>query len=127
MKNADEDREGRGARGSGFGAQARRAVIWALILPIRAYRKILSPALPRRCRYEPTCAAYAMAAVRRYGVVRGLTLAGWRLLRCNPLSDGGFDPVEAQGLFRRRAHGADGIEGRSSGSEVEHHLSETGT
>ena len=48
---------------------------------------------PRVCRYEPTCSHYAEQAVRRHGVVRGLGMAGWRLLRCNPWSDGGYDPV----------------------------------
>jgi putative membrane protein insertion efficiency factor len=48
---------------------------------------------PRVCRYEPTCSHYAEEAVRRHGVVRGLSLATWRLLRCNPWSKGGYDPV----------------------------------
>jgi putative membrane protein insertion efficiency factor len=48
---------------------------------------------PRVCRYEPTCSHYAEQAVRRHGVVRGLALASWRLLRCNPWSKGGYDPV----------------------------------
>ena len=69
--------------------------------PIVAYRRAISPALPRRCKYEPTCSAYAEQAVREFGILRGLVLAGWRLLRCNPWSHGGFDPVEAQSLFRR--------------------------
>ena len=64
----------------------------ALLAPIRAYQRWLSPSLPRRCRYEPTCSAYAVESIRRFGV-RGLLLAIWRLLRCNPLSHGGFDPV----------------------------------
>ena len=71
-----------------------------LLAPIRAYQRFVSPALPRRCKYEPTCSAYAVDAVREFGVVRGLILAGWRLLRCNPLSHGGYDPVEAQTVFK---------------------------
>ena len=51
---------------------------------------------PRVCRYEPTCSHYAEQAVRRHGVVRGLGMAGWRLLRCNPWSDGGYDPVPGE-------------------------------
>ena len=70
------------------------------IAPIRAYQRFVSPAFPRRCKYEPTCSAYAVQAIRRYGILRGLVLAGWRLLRCNPWSHGGHDPVEAQRLFR---------------------------
>jgi hypothetical protein len=71
------------------------------VAPIVAYQRFISPALPRRCKYEPTCSAYAVQAVREYGILRGLVLAGWRLLRCNPWSHGGFDPPEAQRLFRR--------------------------
>jgi putative membrane protein insertion efficiency factor len=51
---------------------------------------------PRVCKYEPTCSHYAEQAVRRHGVVRGLGLAAWRLLRCNPWSDGGYDPVPGE-------------------------------
>lgn len=72
-----------------------------LLAPIRAYQRFISPALPRRCKYHPTCSAYAIDAVREFGIVRGLVLAGWRLLRCNPFSHGGYDPVEAQTLFKR--------------------------
>ena len=60
---------------------------------IGAYRRWVSPALPRRCKYEPSCSQYAIDAVRTKGLVRGSLLAGWRLLRCNPWSHGGFDPV----------------------------------
>ena len=73
-----------------------------VLAPIRLYQKLISPALPRRCKYEPTCSAYAVQAIREFGILRGLVLAAWRLLRCNPFSHGGFDPVEAQRLFRRR-------------------------
>ena len=69
---------------------------------IRLYQRLISPALPRRCRYEPTCSAYAVDAIREFGILRGLVLAGWRLLRCNPFSRGGYDPVEAQKLFKPR-------------------------
>jgi putative membrane protein insertion efficiency factor len=73
------------------------------LAPIRLYQKVISPALPRRCKYEPTCSRYAVQAIERYGILRGLVLAGWRLLRCNPWSHGGFDPVEDQRLFGPRA------------------------
>jgi uncharacterized protein len=72
------------------------------LLPIAAYQRWVSPALPRRCRFEPTCSAYAARAVRRFGLVRGVVLALWRLLRCNPLSDGGFDPVPERFTLRNR-------------------------
>jgi uncharacterized protein len=76
---------------------ARRIVL----APIAVYQRVISPALPRRCKYEPTCSAYAVQAVREYGILRGLVVASWRLLRCNPLSHGGFDPVSAQRLFKK--------------------------
>jgi uncharacterized protein len=71
-----------------------------LVAPIRGYQRFISPALPRRCKYHPSCSEYAVQAIRTYGVLRGLVLAAWRLLRCNPWSHGGFDPVEAQTIFR---------------------------
>jgi uncharacterized protein len=74
-------------------------------LPIVIYQRLISPALPRRCKYEPTCSRYALDAIREFGVARGLVLGAWRLLRCNPFSYGGFDPVEDQRLFKA-AHGA---------------------
>ena len=74
-----------------------------LVAPIAAYQRFVSPALPRHCKYEPTCSEYASQALQRYGMLRGMVLGGWRLLRCNPWSHGGFDPVEAQTLFRRPA------------------------
>lgn len=69
---------------------ARRRVATA---PIRAYRKYLSPFLPRSCRFSPTCSAYAIKAIQRYGVGRGGWLALKRLSRCHPWHPGGFDPV----------------------------------
>jgi uncharacterized protein len=68
--------------------------------PIVLYQRLISPALPRRCKYEPTCSRYALDAIRTFGVWRGVVLAAWRLLRCNPFSDGGYDPVEQQRLFK---------------------------
>jgi putative membrane protein insertion efficiency factor len=68
--------------------------------PLILYQRVLSPALPRRCKYEPTCSRYALQAVERYGILRGTVLAVWRLLRCNPFSHGGYDPVQAQRLFK---------------------------
>lgn len=64
-----------------------------LLALIGAYKRWLSPAMPRRCRYEPSCSTYAAESVSRFGSGKGLLLAGWRLLRCNPFSHGGFDPV----------------------------------
>ena len=72
------------------------------LVPVRAYQRWISPARPRRCKYEPTCSAYAVESVERFGVIRGFILAAYRLVRCNPFSHGGFDPVEAQRLFGAR-------------------------
>ncbi|MFN8160395.1 MAG: membrane protein insertion efficiency factor YidD [Solirubrobacterales bacterium] len=73
------------------------------LAPILAYQRWISPLLPRRCRYEPTCSAYTVEAIRRFGVGRGLLMGGWRLLRCNPLSDGGLDPVPERFALRAAA------------------------
>jgi uncharacterized protein len=73
------------------------------VAPIRIYQRAISPALPQRCKYYPSCSEYAVQAVRSYGILRGLVLAAWRLLRCNPWSHGGVDFVENQKLFRARA------------------------
>ena len=64
-----------------------------LIAPIVAYRRYVSPALPARCRFHPTCSAYAQEALARHGALRGTGLAIWRLLRCHPFHPGGYDPV----------------------------------
>ncbi|MEV4705680.1 membrane protein insertion efficiency factor YidD [Nucisporomicrobium flavum] len=60
---------------------------------IVAYRRYVSPALPARCRFYPSCSAYALEAVAKHGALRGTGLAIWRLLRCHPFHPGGFDPV----------------------------------
>jgi uncharacterized protein len=64
---------------------------------------LFSPLLGQRCRYYPSCSEYAVQAVGRFGILRGLILAAWRLLRCNPFSRGGFDPVDSQRLFKPKA------------------------
>ena len=69
------------------------------LLPLHLYRSVISPLLPPRCRYYPTCSRYAVDAVREYGLMRGFVLAGWRVLRCNPFSAGGVDHVHDQRLF----------------------------
>jgi putative membrane protein insertion efficiency factor len=71
---------------------------------IRVYQRFISPLLGPRCKYYPSCSEYAVQAIGRYGILRGSVLATWRLLRCNPFSHGGYDPVSEQTLFRRHAH-----------------------
>ena len=74
----------------------------AATFPIRLYQWLISPLLGQRCKYYPSCSQYAVQAIERFGILRGLVLAGWRLLRCNPWSLGGLDPVENQRLFKAR-------------------------
>ncbi len=57
------------------------------------YKRAISPGLPNSCKFYPTCSQYAYEAIERYGVVKGIFLGAKRLLRCNPFSKGGFDPV----------------------------------
>jgi putative membrane protein insertion efficiency factor len=83
-----------------------KAVRTAVVFPIRVYQKLFSPALGQRCKYYPSCSEYAAQSIERFGILRGLILAGWRLLRCNPWSYGGFDPVEEQRLFKSRTPAA---------------------
>jgi uncharacterized protein len=64
-----------------------------LMMPIVAYRRWISPALPARCRFYPSCSAYAIEAISTHGALKGLGLAVWRLLRCQPFNAGGYDPV----------------------------------
>jgi uncharacterized protein len=85
----------RPAAGSTLARWARAVAV----APITVYQRVVSPAIPRRCKYEPTCSRYAVEAIREYGILRGAVLAAWRLLRCNPWSYGGYDPVEAQRVF----------------------------
>jgi putative membrane protein insertion efficiency factor len=78
----------------------RRLAREVVVAPLRVYQRLISPALGPRCRYAPSCSGYAIQAIREFGILRGLVLAGWRVLRCNPFSHGGLDPVSAQRLFR---------------------------
>ena len=78
------------------------AIRGLFLAPIRLYQRLISPLLPARCKYHPTCSAYAVDAVRSYGVLRGAVLASWRVLRCNPWSGGGIDRVADQRLFSAR-------------------------
>jgi putative membrane protein insertion efficiency factor len=72
-------------------------------LLVRGYQRLLSPLLPARCKYHPSCSQYALEAFREYGLARGLVLAAWRLLRCNPWSHGGVDYARDQTIFGARS------------------------
>lgn len=73
---------------------------WVLMLPIRFYRRFISPMTPPSCRYYPVCSSYAMGALRHHGGFKGTALTVWRLLRCNPWSDGGIDKVPEVGRWK---------------------------
>jgi putative membrane protein insertion efficiency factor len=66
---------------------------WLLIQPIRFYQRFISPLTPPTCRFTPTCSHYAIEAIRKHGPFKGLALAVWRILRCNPWGGSGYDPV----------------------------------
>ncbi|MGB3682225.1 MAG: membrane protein insertion efficiency factor YidD [Rubrobacteraceae bacterium] len=61
---------------------------------IKAYKRFVSPLFPPSCRFHPTCSQYTIEAIQKYGVFKGALLGTWRILRCNPYSKGGFDPVK---------------------------------
>ena len=63
------------------------------VKPIEVYRRFVSPMLPPSCRYWPSCSEYALQAIQKHGVLKGGLLGVWRVIRCNPWSRGGIDPV----------------------------------
>ncbi len=67
----------------------KQAAIWA----IKWYKKLISPYLAKSCRFSPTCSEYAQEAINEHGFLRGSIKAVWRVVRCNPFSRGGYDPV----------------------------------
>jgi hypothetical protein len=78
-------------------------VRWALLGPILLYRATLGRLMVGRCRFHPTCSAYAIDAIRAHGALKGLALAVWRVARCSPLTAGGLDPVPPPGTWRSRS------------------------
>lgn len=70
------------------------------ILPIKGYKKFISPLLGNNCRFYPTCSEYMMQAIEIHGVIKGILLGIWRILRCNPLCKGGIDPVPPKGKWK---------------------------
>lgn len=71
-----------------------------LIAPIRFYQLFISPHTPPACRFTPTCSQYAIEALRLHSPVKGLLLAIWRILRCNPWGGHGYDPVPPRGKWK---------------------------
>ena len=70
-----------------------KAIVWVLLLPIVFYQRCISPFPPPACRFTPTCSEYAKQALKKHGPIKGLALAIWRVLRCNPWGGSGYDPV----------------------------------
>ncbi|HID32743.1 MAG TPA: membrane protein insertion efficiency factor YidD [bacterium (Candidatus Stahlbacteria)] len=68
-------------------------MVRVLILLLRGYQALISPFLPPSCRFQPTCSAYAIEALKKYGAIKGLILSLGRIVRCNPFSRGGFEPL----------------------------------
>lgn len=82
-----------------------------LILPIRAYQRFVSPLFPPSCRFRPTCSEYGARAILVHGILKGVGLTIWRILRCHPFCEGGHDPVPVRGQWpRRQRTGAAGSE-----------------
>ncbi|RJF43850.1 membrane protein insertion efficiency factor YidD [Actinomyces sp. 2119] len=77
--------------------QVARVVVLSLLA---FYQRYISPAFPARCRYYPSCSSYAFGAVEAHGIIKGLVLTVWRLLRCNPMTLGGVDHVPDKGRWR---------------------------
>jgi len=71
----------------------RRLLVMLLVLPIRFYQTSISPLTPPSCRFTPSCSEYARQAIIKHGPFKGLYLALWRILRCNPWGGSGYDPV----------------------------------
>lgn len=66
---------------------------WVFLGLIRFYKAVLSPVMGKGCIYCPTCSTYAYEAIERHGVLKGVAMGGLRIIRCNPMAKGGFDPV----------------------------------
>ncbi|MBL8862036.1 MAG: membrane protein insertion efficiency factor YidD [Planctomycetes bacterium] len=77
---------------------------WLWTAPLRVYRRFLSPLKPPMCRFAPTCSQYAITAVEEHGIWKGTALAIWRILRCQPLARGGYDPVPPRRARARCEH-----------------------
>jgi len=80
-------------RARDLGWQAGAPARWIAVAAIRGYRLVLAGSFGGHCRFYPSCSHYAEDAIRSHGVIRGVALGTWRLLRCNPFGSGGIDPV----------------------------------
>jgi len=73
-----------------------------LVFPIRVYQRLVSPLFPPSCRFQPSCSEYGAHAILVHGIVKGIALGTWRVLRCHPFCEGGLDPVPPPGAWRSR-------------------------
>ncbi|KAK9842528.1 hypothetical protein WJX81_004569 [Elliptochloris bilobata] len=92
LDGAVEEVRGSGTAGKEGGDYAESLGVRAALAALLFYKAAISPLLPKSCRFLPTCSEYSMRAYREYGTARGTALTVWRVLRCNPLSEGGWDP-----------------------------------
>ena len=92
-------------------AGVRRVCTW----PIRGYQRFISPYKPPTCRFDPTCSQYAIQAIEIHGILKGPLLAAWRILRCQPFSEPGPDPVPPHGHWRRSSRIGDPEETNTDG------------
>ncbi len=99
-RKEDKKRENEG--GQELSNDNSRTYDGAVVLLIKFYRKFISPLKKPCCRFTPSCSQYALDAVREWGVFFGISLAIWRILRCNPFSAGGYDPVPKNPLKKRK-------------------------
>jgi uncharacterized protein len=108
--------------GTGQEARPRSAAAWVLVVLLTGYRRFVSPLLGQRCRFYPSCSAYALEAVQVHGALRGSWLAARRLSRCHPFHPGGLDPVPGREPEQETAAAAvtdvrnDGVTSRAQGS-----------
>lgn len=82
-----------------------RLVHWLrelVVLPIRFYRRFLSPLKPPVCRFRPTCSEYGLDSIRAHGIFKGFLISVWRVLRCQPFGTAGWDPVPEPGEWPKR-------------------------
>ena len=89
------------------------------VLPIRGYQLFISPVLPPSCRFTPTCSAYAIEALMTHGLLKGGALTVWRLLRCNPWSAGGYDPVPPRAGTEHQYVVVSGMTSRGNGGNAD--------
>lgn len=96
---------------------------WLMVGLIKVYQLAISPMLGQRCRFYPSCSAYAVGALKTHGPLKGPLLSGYRICRCNPWNDGGLDPVPNKGAWLPDIY-ADGKPRHPHLPDSDHHLSE---